>query len=100
MVLAWAAFLGRGEIINLQLCDLTWVMHQLEVFIRKAKADQLGLTAVTELEYASAGSDKCLLTFFETYLKQCLGGCPFMGNALRETISLMRVQLADGYFQG
>ena len=74
VLLAWAAFLRCGEIINLQVCDLTWVLHRLEVCIRKAKADQLGLTAVTELEYASEGSDKHLLTFFESYLKTVLGG--------------------------
>ena len=49
-------------------------MNRLEVCIRKAKVDQLGLAAVAELEYANAGSDKCLLTFFEKYLKTVLGG--------------------------
>ena len=47
------------------MCDLTWVMHRLEVCIRKAKVDQPGLTAVTETEYAEEGSEKCLLIFFE-----------------------------------
>ena len=74
VVLAWAAFLRCSEIINLQVCDLTWVMNRLEVCIRKAKADQLGLTAVTEIEYAEEGSEKCLLKFFEGYLKTVLGG--------------------------
>ena len=49
VVLAWAAFLRCSEIIHLQVCDLIWVMNRLEVCIRKAKADQLGLTAVTEM---------------------------------------------------
>ena len=74
VVLAWAAFLRCSEILNLQLCDLTWVLHRMELCIRKAKADQLGLTAVTEIEYASAGSERCLLTYFESYLKTVLGG--------------------------
>ena len=74
VVLAWAAFLRCGEIMNLQLCDLTWVKHRMELCIRKAKADQLGLTAVTEIEYASAGSERCLLTYFESYLRTVLGG--------------------------
>jgi hypothetical protein len=60
--------------MNLQLCDLTWVKHRMELCIRKAKADQLGLTAVTEIEYASAGSERCLLTYFESYLRTVLGG--------------------------
>ena len=46
----------------------------MELCIRKAKADQLGLTAVTEIAYASAGSERCLLTYFESYLKTVLGG--------------------------
>jgi hypothetical protein len=83
VVLAWAAFLRCGEIINLQLCDLTWVMHRLEVCIRKAKADQLGLTAVTEFRYARVGSDKCLLTFFETYLETVLGGVAIHGECTK-----------------
>ena len=74
VVLAWAAFLRCSGILNLQLCDLTWVLHRMELCIRKAKADQLGLTAVTEIEYASAGSERCLLTYFESYLKTVLGG--------------------------
>ena len=74
VVLAWAAFLRCSEIINLQVCDLTWIKERLELCIRKAKADQLGLTAVTEIEYAQKGSEKCLLTYFEAYLKKVLGG--------------------------
>ena len=74
VVLAWAAFLWCGENMNLQVCDLTWVLHRMEVCIRKAKADQLGLTAVTEIEYASAGSKTCLLTYFKGYSKVVLGG--------------------------
>ena len=74
VVLAWAAFLRCSEIINLQVCDMTWIKERLELCIRKAKADQLGLTAVTEIEYAQKGSEKCLLTYFEAYLKKVLGG--------------------------
>ena len=74
--LAWAAFLRCSEIINLQVCDLTWVRQRLEVCIRKAKADQLGLTAVTEIEYVEEGSEKCLLKYFEGYLKLGAGAVP------------------------
>ena len=76
VVLAWAAYLRCSEIINLQNCDVTWVAHRMELYmcIRKAKAGQLGLTAVTELEYAEEGSERCLLKWFEGYLKEMLGG--------------------------
>ena len=74
VVLAWAAFLRCSELINLQVCDMTWVAQRMELCIRKAKADQLGLTAVTELEYAREGSEKCLLSWFEGYLTEVLGG--------------------------
>ena len=74
VVLAWAAFLRCSELINLQVCDMTWVAQRMELCIRKAKADQLGLTAVTELEYAREGSEKCLLSWFESYLTEVLGG--------------------------
>ena len=35
VVLAWSAFPRCSEILNLQLCDLTWVLHRMELCIRK-----------------------------------------------------------------
>lgn len=74
VVLGWSCFLRCGEIPELQICDLTWVKGRLEVCVRKAKADQLGMTATTEMEYAAEGSELCLLKFFEQYLKEVMGG--------------------------
>jgi len=84
VVLAWAAFLRCGEIINLQICDLIWVEQRMELCIRKAKADQLGITAVTELEYAEDGSERCLLKWFEGYLKEVLGGVRVKSECTKE----------------
>ena len=84
VVLAWAAFLRCSEIINLQLCDLTWVKERMELCVRKAKADQLGLTAITELEYGGEESEKCLLTWFEFYLKEVLGGVDINKGCTKE----------------
>ena len=74
VVLGWSAFLRCSEVLELQLCDLLWVKQRLEVCVRKAKADQLGFTATTELEYALDGDSACLVSFLDGYIDTVLGG--------------------------
>ena len=42
VVLAWAVFLRKQEIINLKLCDLQWEQDKLRVWVQNTKNDKQG----------------------------------------------------------
>ena len=74
MVLGWAGYLRCQDIINLQLCDVTWEDGCASLLIRRAKADQRGVTTVTCVDSlvngveAPGADDICLLSFFVGYV--------------------------------
>lgn len=69
IILGWACFLRKSELLNLQLCDLTWAEAKLEVLIRKTKNDQKIETRVTPFFYSEQQEGKCLLKIVEHHLK-------------------------------
>lgn len=42
VMVAWAVFLRRQEIVNLRLCDLTWEADKLRVWVQNTKNDKQG----------------------------------------------------------
>ena len=74
MVVGWGAYLRCREILELQLCDLTWYPDSVELLIRQTKADQRGMTATTVLEAAPPGTAICMLQCFREYMIRVHGG--------------------------
>ena len=79
MVLGWAGYLRCQDICNLQLCDVTWEEQCASLLIRRAKADQRGVTTVTCVDSLVSGSevvaedDICLLSYFRGYVESVHG---------------------------
>ena len=74
VVLGWAAFLRRSEILQLQTCDLAWYDDRLDICVRKAKADQRSYTATTTVHAATDASELCLWRYFKGYWDNVLLG--------------------------
>lgn len=75
VVIGWGAYLRTSEILDLQVCDLTWLPNRVDICVKKAKADQRGITATTELERADAKDSLCMYRYLRDYLNTCIGGC-------------------------
>ena len=92
-MLGWVAWLRCSEIVNLQLCDLTWHKGKsssythVTVLVRKTKADQRGRTTTTEfaarqvtenrqekIDAAEAKSRHCFVNHLHSYVSTVLGG--------------------------
>ena len=76
MVLGWCAYLRCSEILGLQICDLAWYEDQVQVLVRRTKADQRGVTTTTcvdaLVEGGDRGSDICLLSYLRGYVTTVL----------------------------
>ena len=79
MSLGWAGYLRCQDICNLQLCDCTWEDECVSLLIRRAKADQRGVTTVTCVGSLVSGEggvhdgDISLLSFFIGYVEAVHG---------------------------
>ena len=65
---AWSLFLRRQEILELQLCDVTWDEDGASFLIRKTKNDTKSRTKSPRMEYDSTLSDRCMLSYVKQYV--------------------------------
>ena len=56
----------------------------MELLIRRAKADQRGVTTVTSVDRAEQGSRLCLVEFFESYVHTILKGPKCHAGCIRQ----------------
>ena len=74
VAVAWGAFLRMCEILQLQVCDLTWEADAVHILIRKTKNDQRTVTTTTTLEGARPDSELCLVRTLHEYMHTLFGG--------------------------
>ena len=66
---AWSLFLRKQEILELQLCDITWEEAGATFLVRKTKNDMKSRTKSPRMEFEGRqGEDGCLLTRVKEYI--------------------------------
>lgn len=61
VLLGWAAFLRRQELVNLRLCDLTWLEDKLVVWVQNTKNDKQGEGRESEIHASEEAAGRGLM---------------------------------------